>query len=354
LKADEHLMPQHVWLSLAMQVMLAIWLLAVGACVGSFVNVLIYRLPLGLNIAYPGSRCPKCGSAIAGRDNIPVISWLRLEGRCRQCRAPISARYPLVELLVGVLFVLLAALEVFSRGANLPGGGPTRYAPYAAELWGVYALHLLLLCTLVCAAGAALDGNELPWKAAAIAIGIALVATSIWPMLRPVPSAPPAIALHWIDGLGEGLTGMLLGGLLGACTFPLFRGDARWRFPPGATWQLALAGVVLGWQATPVLALSAAGFCLLARLCGAPARVASWPACLAIVVLFFIAMWRLLDRTLPALSRGADWPLLAAAAGGVLALSLAAKQLTRRRAPEPELPGTSDMNADEHERVRAI
>lgn len=75
-----------------------------GAIWGSFGNVLIYRVPLKKNIAWPGSACPKCQAPIAWRDNIPVLSWLWLRGKCRNCRAPISFRYPLVELLTASVF----------------------------------------------------------------------------------------------------------------------------------------------------------------------------------------------------------------------------------------------------------
>ncbi len=76
-----------------------------GLVFGSFLNVLIYRLPRGLSVVYPGSACPRCKTKIKPRDNIPVMAWLLLQGRCRTCHAPISARYAIVEILVGVLFV---------------------------------------------------------------------------------------------------------------------------------------------------------------------------------------------------------------------------------------------------------
>ncbi len=79
-------------------------LFAVGAAVGSFLNVCICRLPTGQSVIRPRSRCPRCGSAIAARDNVPIVGWLLLGGRCRACRLPISIRYPLVEALVGLLF----------------------------------------------------------------------------------------------------------------------------------------------------------------------------------------------------------------------------------------------------------
>jgi leader peptidase (prepilin peptidase) / N-methyltransferase len=75
-----------------------------GLIIGSFLNVVIYRVPAGESVVSPRSRCPGCGAEIEARDNIPVLSWLLLRGRCRGCAAPISARYPGVELLTGVAF----------------------------------------------------------------------------------------------------------------------------------------------------------------------------------------------------------------------------------------------------------
>lgn len=81
---------------------------AFGAIVGSFLNVVIYRVPNELSIVFPNSACPKCHAPIKPYDNIPVLSWLILGGKCRSCKAPISARYPAVELLTGVIFALVA------------------------------------------------------------------------------------------------------------------------------------------------------------------------------------------------------------------------------------------------------
>ena len=79
-----------------------------GAAIGSFLNVVIYRLPRGESLVHPRSRCPACQTQIAGYDNLPVISWLVLRGRCRACEAPISPRYPAVELLTAVSFAAVA------------------------------------------------------------------------------------------------------------------------------------------------------------------------------------------------------------------------------------------------------
>src|SRR5919197_4950358 len=79
---------------------------AAGACIGSFLNVCIHRLPADESVIRPGSRCPHCATPIAWQDNIPLLSWAWLRARCRACRAPIPARYPLVEAATGALAVL--------------------------------------------------------------------------------------------------------------------------------------------------------------------------------------------------------------------------------------------------------
>ncbi|RKH87694.1 prepilin peptidase [Corallococcus sp. AB045] len=88
-----------------------LFLFILGLCIGSFLNVVIARVPEGLSIVRPGSRCPKCGHVLAWYENIPVLSWLGLRGKCRGCGMPISPRYVLVELLTGLLF--LACLKRF-------------------------------------------------------------------------------------------------------------------------------------------------------------------------------------------------------------------------------------------------
>lgn len=85
---------------------------ALGLAIGSFLNVVVYRVPAGLSVVRPASACPQCHSAIRSRDNVPVLSWLLLRGRCRDCRAAISARYPAVEAITGLAFVLVALWAV--------------------------------------------------------------------------------------------------------------------------------------------------------------------------------------------------------------------------------------------------
>lgn len=88
-----------------MDPVLAATIFFLGLCFGSFLNVCIYRLPLGISVVTPRSACPKCKQGIAFYDNIPVLSWLILRGRCRHCKTRISPRYLLIELLTGLLFL---------------------------------------------------------------------------------------------------------------------------------------------------------------------------------------------------------------------------------------------------------
>jgi leader peptidase (prepilin peptidase)/N-methyltransferase len=91
-----------------------VFVFILGCCLGSFFNVVIYRLPAKLSIVQPGSHCPRCSRPIAFYDNIPLISYLILMGKCRHCRAPISFRYPMVEALTGTIALLLFQQYGFS------------------------------------------------------------------------------------------------------------------------------------------------------------------------------------------------------------------------------------------------
>jgi len=106
-----------------------------GLLIGSFLNVVVYRLPRAMSIARPPSHCPACDTQLSALDNIPVLSWLALRGRCRHCGAPISPRYPVVELATGVLFAGLAlALPSVKPIAPLAGVVATTIAVAAIDV----------------------------------------------------------------------------------------------------------------------------------------------------------------------------------------------------------------------------
>jgi leader peptidase (prepilin peptidase)/N-methyltransferase len=124
---------------LTLNLTMSIFSALLGACIGSFLNVVIYRLPRGLSISNPRrSFCPRCGHMIAGYDNIPVISYVLLRGRCRHCRAPISAQYPLIELITALLFVATYDIFIVSRWRVGVGSWPQDGAIVVAH-WALWA-----------------------------------------------------------------------------------------------------------------------------------------------------------------------------------------------------------------------
>ncbi len=102
-----------------MEGLILLWIALLGACVGSFTNVVVWRLPRQESVVFPGSHCPKCGHSIRWYDNLPVLGWLLLRGRCRDCHARISWRYPAVEALSAGLW-MTAVLVWPGAGAGLP------------------------------------------------------------------------------------------------------------------------------------------------------------------------------------------------------------------------------------------
>jgi leader peptidase (prepilin peptidase) / N-methyltransferase len=131
---------------------------ALGAVIGSFLNVVIHRVPLRKSLVHPASRCTSCQTDIAPYDNVPVISWLLLRGRCRRCGTPISPRYPAVELLTAVAFGAVVAVRGF--GSDL-------------------VLELPFVACLIALAGIDLDHRLLPNRIVYPMAAYGLVATAI-------------------------------------------------------------------------------------------------------------------------------------------------------------------------------
>jgi leader peptidase (prepilin peptidase)/N-methyltransferase len=135
-----------------------IFIFALGACIGSFLNVVIYRLPRNMSLSRPASHCPKCGKPIHFYDNIPIFSWLILAGKCRNCKTPISPRYIVIELLTGILFVSLFLLYfVFGFRAYFAIDTNTGINAFINGGWLILLLHLILVSCLVAASGIDLE-----------------------------------------------------------------------------------------------------------------------------------------------------------------------------------------------------
>jgi leader peptidase (prepilin peptidase)/N-methyltransferase len=101
------------------QLVILAWVFAFGSCIGSLVNVLVYRLPLGLDVVSVPSRCSSCETRLTWRENIPVLGWIMLRGRCRFCHAKVSSEYPIVEAIVGLLWVLVYLVLYADQGRFL-------------------------------------------------------------------------------------------------------------------------------------------------------------------------------------------------------------------------------------------
>ena len=163
----------------------ASWLGLIGACIGSFLNVVAYRTPRGMSVVWKSSHCPQCGHDIRARDNLPVLGWLLLRGRCRDCGAAISPRYAIVEAVMGAAFFTLSYFELFSGGANLPGGPFADATGAWNTVWNpnwpvlrFYIYHCSMLSLLMAMVLIDQDRQRMPWRL--IVIALAVVAYGSW------------------------------------------------------------------------------------------------------------------------------------------------------------------------------
>lgn len=224
---------------------------AFGLLVGSFLNVVAYRLPRGESVVTPRSRCPGCGAPVRARDNVPVISWLLLRGRCRDCGTPIAVRYPLVEALTGLTFVAVAAVTGYEPELVL-------YLPFAALLIVVAAIdleHRIVPNKLLAPAAvwavlgwAAVDLDFLP-EALAAGAG-AFLFLLLAALAYPAGMGMGDVKLAGVMGLYLGLSvvpallvAFLAGSIVGIAIVVREGGDARKKGVPFAPF-LALGGLV--------------------------------------------------------------------------------------------------------------
>jgi leader peptidase (prepilin peptidase) / N-methyltransferase len=268
-------------------VLCGVWVFIFGLGIGSFLNVLIARMPYEKSVVWPGSRCFSCLRSLRLLDNLPIIGYLRLRGKCRFCRTPFSPRYILVELGTGIGFLALFLLELLTNWLNYPGvaappGGLMFFLP-SLDAWLLVASHCLLLALLI--ASAVIDlhhriipghityvGTVLgiiistifpwPWpntnpamlavlpppdRWAIPEVGIILNGVALWPVCGPLPSwLPPG---SWQLGLVSGLFGAFVGQLTGRAVKWLFEYGLRQEaLGLGDADLLMMIGAFLGWQ----------------------------------------------------------------------------------------------------------
>src|SRR5262245_19181940 len=271
----------YVWLPL-------IFLL--GAVVGSFLNVCISRLPLEKSVLWPlGSRCGHCFQPIRRRDNLPLLSYWLLRGRCRTCGAPFSIRYFFVELLTAAgftaIFYVVIGLNVHNFDVLNPNnqGQQILWGVIPWEGWVVFGHHAVLFCFLVVASFCDLDYREIPLSVTTPGTAIGLLCAILWPWPWPYtpvqamqnvpPNQPwwwlgvnPKTGLYpwpvwgplpdwmepggnWQTGLATGVAGLLAGTLvLRGVGFIFARGLGKEALGLGDADLMMMAGAFLGWQ----------------------------------------------------------------------------------------------------------
>ncbi|MFN7952235.1 MAG: prepilin peptidase [bacterium] len=213
----------------------------VGACVGSFLNVVIWRLPVGQSLFKPDSRCPSCLVKLRWRDNLPVVGWLLVKRRCGRCWAPVASRYPLVEALTAALAVVLVRIDGYS--------------------WATLATAVFV-AALVAITFIDLDHFIIPNVISYSGIVLGLVFTRA---LAPASAAAPAASVGWLsDALRwwverrAAVGGIVLGGgSLYVVALAYWWVRRQEGMGGGDVKMLAMIGAFLGWQAIPFTILVA-------------------------------------------------------------------------------------------------
>lgn len=261
-----------------------------GAMLGSFINVVVYRLPRGESVVAERSRCPRCQAAIRPTDNVPVLGWLWLGGRCRDCGGAIATFYPLVEGFCGLVVAILATADLVAGGRWLPRladrwpSGIDRLLRGDWQLLVAFALHAGVVLLIICWSlldgelAAAGDGetpggdrsSTAPIRGLLVALAIALVTVAAVPAVGPPGLLPSGI--DWpmgkprLSALAAALTGLAAGWLSGVLSATI----GWWRLA-AIRFGLPLLGSVLGWQLVTVATIVTIAIACASRpWCGKP------------------------------------------------------------------------------------
>lgn len=245
-------------------VLLGLW----GLMIGSFANVVIYRVPAGRSIVQPASACPKCGTKVRAVDNVPVVSWLLLRGRCHSCKEPISARYPAVEALMALIFAAIG----WRYGISWTAAGEAVLAAGLVTLGFIDLEHMLLprkvvyvTLTIVAAAFLAGAATGSQWHRLGVA---AICAVVPWALFFAINYVSPKalgfgdVRLALLIGFGLGWLGApyaflgfivatMLGSVVGVALIAIGKAGRRTPIPFGTF--LATGAVVAVLAGSPVV-----------------------------------------------------------------------------------------------------
>jgi leader peptidase (prepilin peptidase)/N-methyltransferase len=351
------------------------WTFILGASVGSLLNVCIARLPLEKSILWPSSRCGNCFRPIRWFDNIPLISYWVLRGRCRNCGARFSIRYFLVELGTGLGFAGLFYLEIIanihqhpffvSQQWNIRNG----WVPWQA--WAFFLHHAILLSLLIVAAACDLERREIPLSLTTTGAVIGMIGALLfpWPWPNTLAEMPPpglpwwladpkeiALGLYpwppwgplptWLPpwsvqlGASTGFAGLLVGTwMLRSVRYLFTRGLGREALGLGDADLMMMAGAFLGWQPVVVAffagALVTLGFAIIQLVVYKDSSLPFGPGLAAGTVLTWLC-WRWIGEAVFVLFFNATLLFICVGAGaGFMLLSSSLLGLRRPKEPTP-------------------
>ena len=200
----------------------AVFVFAFGAIVGSFINVVIYRLPAGMSVISPPSRCPTCGARLSWRENLPILGWFLVRGRCTHCQAKVSPQYMIIELIMAMIFLGLYA-AYYMAGPRVAWwgsvGGDWWYYNWVFRTSPAFIAHAFLLAALV--AMTVIDARTftIPPQIPLAVVLVAFIAYPVQAMLPAVPRAGglwpiPAADWRWFAVACGGMLGLVLSNIL--------------------------------------------------------------------------------------------------------------------------------------------
>ncbi len=226
-----------------------------GACTGSFLNVLAYAIPRGEPVGLRDSKCPQCGAKIRRIDNLPIYSYINLSGKCRNCQQHIPIRYLLVELIGAAIFGSLFLYQLVAGCPNVPF-----FETYlhTGMLWmilypkwpaiGIYVYHSLFMCVLLTLALFEWDRQVIRIRHILLVFFLMLIPASVFTLMQPVPTLAQTPLAFEIPPIIDQLLKLVIGGVAGAVV-----GVGLGRLPfikhaSTLTLAFALTGCVIGWQ----------------------------------------------------------------------------------------------------------
>jgi leader peptidase (prepilin peptidase)/N-methyltransferase len=182
-----------------------VFVFAFGGCIGSFLNVVIYRMPRDKSLVTPPSSCPSCGRHIRFYDNVPLLSWLLLGRKCRYCKAPISVRYFLIELLTALVFLGVFILYFYTDLRK-------SVQPFLGRGWLIYLLHIIMLSAFIAASAIDLELWIIPLAICWLVTAAGLIVSAFGPYIID-PALIRAYSLLPVASAGTG--SLALGGAIG-------------------------------------------------------------------------------------------------------------------------------------------